>query len=212
MITLYAEPLWDSPWVFSVFVALREKDLRFEARTLDLAAGEQRTPEYRAASLTGRVPCIDHDGFLLSESAAIVEYLEESFPAPEHPRLLPDSIHDRARARQVMGWLRSDLGALREERPTSSVFFAPVSAPLSANALAARDKLVSICERLVPERGDPIFGYVTLPDFELTLALQRLIANGDPVPERLTRYAREIWQRPSVQAFVDQDRPRVHQG
>lgn len=210
MITLYAEPLWDSPWVFSVFVALKEKDLRFEARTLDLAAGEQRTPEYRAASLTGRVPCIDHDGFLLSESAAIVEYLEESFPAPEHPRLLPDSIHDRARARQVMGWLRSDLGALREERPTSSVFFAPVAAPLSAQALAARDKLVSICERLVPERGDPIFGYVTLPDFELTLALQRLIVNGDPVPERLTRYAREIWQRPSVQAFVDQDRPRMH--
>jgi len=210
LITLYAEPLWDSPWVFSVFVALMEKELPFEARTLDLAAGEQRAPEYRAASLTARVPCIDHDGFLLSESAAIVEYLEETFPAPEHPRLLPDSIHDRARARQIMGWLRSDLGPLREERPTSSVFFAPLSAPLSANALAARDKLVSICERLVTEGAGHIFGYVTIPDFELTLALQRLIANGDPIPERLTRYAQEIWQRPSVQAFVNHDRPSGH--
>lgn len=210
MITLYAEPLWDSPWVLSVFVALEEKGLPFETRTVDLAAGEQQSLEYRAASLTARVPCIDHDGFVLSESAAIVEYLEECFPAPDYPRLLPDSIQDRARARQIMGWLRSDLGPLRDERPTSSIFFAPVTTPLSGKGLASRDKLVSICDRLVPDGSGPIFGYVTLPDFELALALQRLIANGDPIPARLREYAQKLWQRPSVQAFVNQDRPRMH--
>lgn len=210
MITLYAEPLWDSPWVLTVFVALEEKGLEFETRALDLSAGEQHSPGYRSASLTARVPSIDHDGFVLSESAAIVEYLEETFPAPDHPRLLPDSVRARARARQVMGWLRSDLGPLREERPTSSIFFAPVTTPLSAAALAARDKLVGICERLVPENVGPIFGYFTIPDVELTLALKRLIANGDPVPERLREFAERIWQRQSVQAFVNQDRPRTH--
>jgi len=210
MITLYGETLWDSPWVLTVFVALREKRLDFEVKALDLSAGEQSTAAFRDASLTARVPCIDHDGFVLSESAAIVEYLEEVFPAPEYPRLLPDTPRDRARARQIMGWLRSDLLPLREARPTSSIFFSPLSAPLTGRALAARDKLVSTAERLVPEGDGPIFGVVTVPDFELTLALQRLIANRDSVPERLLGYATAIWQRPSVQAFVAQDRPRVH--
>jgi glutathione S-transferase len=210
MLTLYGDSLWDSPWVLTVFVALKEKSLDFESRALDLSAGEQLNPTYHDASLTGRVPSIDHDGFVLSESAAIVEYLEEVFPAPEYPRLLPESVRGRARARQIMGWLRSDLLPLREARPTSSIFFAPVSAPLSDKARASAEKLFGVCERLIPDHGGPIFGDVSVPDFELTLALQRLIANGDAVPSRLLKYAQGVWQRPSVQAFVAQERPKIH--
>ncbi len=92
MITLYGESMWDSPWVLTAYVALREKGIDFETRALDLTAGEQSTPGYRDASLTARVPSIDHDGFVLSESQAIVEYLEEAFPAPDFPPLYPDSI------------------------------------------------------------------------------------------------------------------------
>lgn len=210
MITLYGESMWDSPWVLTAYVALREKGIDFETRALDLTAGEQSTPGYRDASLTARVPSIDHDGFVLSESQAIVEYLEEAFPAPDFPPLYPDSIQDRARARQIMAWLRTDLGALRAARPTTAIFFAPVSTPLSERALAARDKLFSVAERLVPEVGGSIFAYVTMADVDLALALQRLIANGDAVPARLVDYAREIWRRPSVQSFVAQDRPKMH--
>ena len=155
MLTLYGESLWDSPWVLTVFVALREKGIDFETRALDLSAGEQLSPSYGDASLTGRVPSIDHDGFVLSESAAIIEYLEEVFPGPSYPRLLPESTRDRARARQIMGWLRSDLLPLREARPTSSIFFTPVSSPLSDNARASADKLVRVSERLVPRARWP---------------------------------------------------------
>lgn len=210
MLTLYGESLWDSPWVFSAFVGLREKGLEFELRALDLSAGAQHTPPFPQASLTARVPCIDHDGFMLSESAAIIEYLEEAFPAPEFARLLPEGIQERARARQIMGWLRSDLLPLREARPTSSIFFAPLEAPLSERAQVAAEKLIAVAERLVPGDSGPIFGSVTLPDFELTLALERLLANGDQTPERLQRYAREIWARPSVRAFLAQERPKMH--
>ena len=210
MITLFGESMWDSPWVLTVFVALKEKAIDFEIRSLDLTAGEQTTPEYRDASLTARVPAIEHDGFVLSESMAIVEYLEETFSPPEYPPLLPASLRDRGRARQIMGWLRTDLAALREARPTTSIFFSPVTTPLSPKAMAARNTLVDVAERLLPESGGSLFDYVTIADVDLTLALQRLIASGDPVPARLSEYAREIWRRPSVQAFVAQDRPKMH--
>lgn len=210
MLTLYGESLWDSPWVFSVYVALEEKGLEFETRALDLSAGEHHDPAYRDLSLTSKVPSIDHDGFVLSESAAIVEYLEEVFPAPTYARMLPAPIRERARARQIMSWLRTDLMALREARPTSSIFFDPVSSRLSDRARAAADSLIQVSERLVPDSAGPIFGDVCIADFELALTLKRLLANGDPVPPRLARFAAEVWERPSVQSFVARDRPKIH--
>ena len=57
-ITVYAEGEWDSPYVFTVLVALREKGLPYELRVLDLDRGEQRDADYARRSLTARVPCI----------------------------------------------------------------------------------------------------------------------------------------------------------
>ena len=70
MITLYGESHWDSPWVFTAYVALREKGIPFTEKVLDLDAGEQRRDDYRHMTLTAKVPAIDHGGFVLSESSA----------------------------------------------------------------------------------------------------------------------------------------------
>ncbi len=207
-ILLYAEALWDSPYVFSAFVALREKGLPFEARVLDLKRGDQREPDYRDRSLTARVPCIDDRGFFLSESLAIIEYLDEQFPAPAYARLLPAGVRERARARQVLAWLRSDLQALREERPTTTMFFERASAPLGASARAAADKLVRVADQLIPASGGALFGEFSMADADLAFMLHRLILNADAVPDRVRRYATAIWGRPSVPAFVAQKRAR----
>src|SRR5574340_909747 len=106
--TLYCEDLWDSPYVFTAFVALTAKGVRFHTIALALDKAEQRQPQYRDHSLTGKVPTLVDGDFWLSESTAIVEYLEERFPPPAHPRLLPADLRQRARARQVMSWLRTD--------------------------------------------------------------------------------------------------------
>jgi glutathione S-transferase len=203
-IVLYAEELWDSPYVFSVFVALHEKKLPFVTRVLQLSRGEQRAGDYPARSLTARVPCIEHDGFTLSESLAIHEYLDELFP---EPRLLPASTRERARARQILGWLRSDLMPLREDRPSESMFYARTDKPLSERGQASARKLLEIAERLIPQGEGPLFGAWSIADVDLSFMLQRLIANGDPVPERVRAYAAAQWQRASVQAFVKHPRP-----
>ena len=201
-IVLHADAHWDSPYVFTVFVALSEKPLPFIAHPLDLDRGEQRTPEYQRKSLTSRVPSIEHDGFTLSESLAIVEYLEEQFRPPAHRALLPAGLHERSRARQLLGWLRSDLLALRDERPTTTMFGARATAALSDRARAAADKLIGVVEVLVPSGEGDLFGAFSIADADLAFMLHRLILNGDAVPERIARYAARQWQRPSIQAFV----------
>jgi glutathione S-transferase len=206
-LVLYGEPLWDSPYVFSAFVGLREKGLPFEVRIVDLDRGQQREPTFRSLSLTARVPCLAHGDFALSESQAIAEYLDEAFPAPAHPRLFPTDLRARARARQIMGWLRSDLMPLREERPTTTMFYAPATAPLSARAQAAADKLLGAAEALIPQGEGPLFGSWCLADAELAFMLHRLRGSADPVPARIARYAAAQWARPSVQAYVQQPRP-----
>ncbi|MFI5309230.1 MAG: glutathione transferase [Polyangiales bacterium] len=208
-ITLYSDRLRESPYVFSVFVALREKGLRFESRELDLDRGEQRSSDYAMRSLTSRVPCIDHQGFFLSESLAILEYLEEVFPAPTHPRLLPEELRARARARQILGWLRSDLLPLRDERPTTTMFFERATTPLSAQARAAADKLLRVAEQIIPKGEGDLFGAWSIADADFALMLHRLILNGDEVPERVRHYAQRQWQRASAREFVQLKRPAL---
>ncbi len=210
MLTLYGEALWESPFVCSVFVALHEKGLPFEMKVVDLRKGEHRRRDYVERSITGRVPTLDHDGFCLSESRAIIEYLEERFPAPEYPPILPSAIEERARARQLTGWLHSGIEALRSERPTSSIFRQPVHASLGERARTEAERLVRVAERFLPGGGgsaSTLFSHWTVCDIELPMALHRLLAHGDPVPAPVRAYAEAAWKRPSVRLWVDHERP-----
>ena len=207
--TLYGETLWISPYVFSSYVALREKNVAFDVVEISLVDGAQLHPEYRDASLTARVPCIDYDGFRLAESSAIAEYLDEVLPAPGYQRLLPEDVRDRSRARQLMAWMRSDLAALRDERSTVTMFYPFRLAPLSAAAQRDADKLIRVAEHTVPAEGAALFGKWSLVDSELAFMLHRLILNADEVPARVRAYAESQWRRPSVQSFVEHPRPEA---
>ncbi|HWM85137.1 MAG TPA: glutathione transferase, partial [Kofleriaceae bacterium] len=161
MLTLYGETLWESPYVYSVFVALREKGLAFDLKELDLQAGEQRQQPFAERSMVAKVPALDHDGFWLTESLAIVEYLDERFPSPEHPPVMPLGIEERARARQLAGVLRSGLPHLVAERPTSSIVFDPMRTPLGDAAKADAAKLINMVERLLPSDSTALFMHWT---------------------------------------------------
>ncbi len=205
LLTLYIDAYWISPYAFSAFVALREKELQFEVKTMDLSQKAQQDPQFQRWSVTGRIPALLHDEFGLAESSAIVEYLEEAFP--DAPRLLPQQRQERARARQVMGWIRSDLMALREERSTHTMFYQHTDKPLSLAGDLARQRLIRVAEQLLPPNQPNLFAQWSIADADLAFMLQRLVLNGDSVPGRLKAYANAQWQRPSIQAFVHNERP-----
>jgi glutathione S-transferase len=205
-LTLYGEKYWFSPFVFSAYVALVEKGLVFEERTFDLfAAKDHLDPEFQRASITGKVPTLVHARFWLGESSAIVEYLDESFPDAQP--LLPTDRRERARVRQVMGFLRTGAEPIREERATHTMFYARSKLPLSTGAHQAAERLVRVSELLVAPGAGYLASQWSIADAELAFMLHRLILNGDPVPPRIEAYARAQWARPSVQRFVTHARP-----
>lgn len=100
MIELY---YYTGPNARKIHLALEELGLEYSIRWVDITAGEQHTPEYRAINPNGKVPAIvDHDGpggrpLVLFESGAILEYL-----ADKTGRLLPA---DPALAWQARAWV-----------------------------------------------------------------------------------------------------------
>lgn len=205
--TLYVDSRHTSPYAMSVYVALTEKGVPFTLEHVDLAAGAQREAPYLARSLTGRVPMLQDGAFALSESSAIAEYLDELLPSPGYRALYPQPRTSRARARQLQAWLRSDLAALRDARPTTSVFGSPAGTPLPAAAEADAARLVACAETLLPPGAEHLFGAWCIADTDLALMLQRLLRNGDPLPARLAAYAEHQWQRPSVARWLALPRP-----
>ena len=206
-LTLYGETLWISPYVFASIVALREKGLPFEVTEVALIHDEHRRDDYAAPSITAKVPALRHGDFWLAESSAIAEYLEDAFPPPSSPPLFPVDPRQRARARQLMAWLRSDLMALREERPTSTMFYDRASEPLSPGGHKAADELVRVAAAVVPSDGGGLFGAWSLVDADLGFMLHRLLLNDEEVPARVRAYAETQWRRPSVREFVEHARP-----
>ncbi len=100
MLTLYDAPR--CPYCARVRIVLAEKNVEYEAVEVDLA---DRPAWIYEKNSTGRVPVLEEDGWLLPESAVIMEFLEERYPEP--PLLAPDPA-DRARARLAI-FRHSDL-------------------------------------------------------------------------------------------------------
>lgn len=201
---LYVDSNYLSPYAMSVFVALREKAIPFELALVDLKRSDQLSDAYAAVSKTLRVPSISDEGFNLSESSAICEYIEDRYPGPA---LYPAEVRAKAKAREVQAWLRSDLMPIREERSTEVVFLRRSMPPLSSAAQSAARKLLRAAEELLPAGRECLFERWSIVDTDLALMLNRLVLAGDAVPERLSNFARAQWQRPSVQEWVNMQRP-----
>jgi glutathione S-transferase len=204
MMKLFVDSNYLSPYAMSAFVTLREKRVRFEIGTVDIDHAQHLTPAFAALSTTMRVPTLSDGAFHLSESSAICEYLEDRYP---ETRVYPTDLQQRAKARQVQAWLRSDLMPIRQERNTEVVFLKRSLPALSSTAQAAAAKLFAAAQMLLPARGQSLFDTWSIADTDLALMLNRLVLAGDDVPDRLANYARAQWQHPGVQEWVNLPRP-----
>ncbi|HBV39137.1 MAG TPA: glutathione transferase [Erwinia sp.] len=203
-VVLWSDACFFSPYVMSAFVALSEKGVPFSIKRVDLASDQHLEAAYGMRSLTRRVPTLQLDDFMLSESSAIAEYLEERFPAPEFERLYPQGREKRARAREIQAWLRSDFLPLRQERPTEVLFANETFAPLSAAAQQSAHKLIAAVETLLPSGQQNLFGEWSIADTDLAIMINRLALHGDSVPRRVAEYAHFQWQRASVQLWLSE--------
>lgn len=102
-LTLYS--YWRSSSAWRVRIALNLKNLSYKYVAINLLKNEDSSPEYLAINPAGMLPTLvveeaDGSKLVLSESLAILEYLEERFPGGENA-ILPESLEGRATARRL---------------------------------------------------------------------------------------------------------------
>ena len=106
---------WRSTSAYRVRIALALKGITAEQAFVHLVRGEQKAEGYRELNPQGRVPTLVlDDGTVLTQSPAIVEYLEEVFPTPP---LLPADPVARAKARAVAAIIGCDVHPLHNVGP-----------------------------------------------------------------------------------------------
>jgi maleylpyruvate isomerase len=94
-------------------IALRLKGLEIDYLPVDLRTEQHLGAEFRAINPQSMVPALVHDGKVLIQSPAIIEWLEERFPAPA---LLPADLDDRAHVRAMAAIVACDIHPINNRR------------------------------------------------------------------------------------------------
>lgn len=98
---------------YRVRIGLALKNLAYDYVSVDLRAKAQQQPEYQSLNPEGLVPLLEDDGLCVTQSMAILEYLDERYP---QPALLPKDLAGRARVRALAQMIACDIHPLNNLR------------------------------------------------------------------------------------------------
>lgn len=149
MTTLHQAATSSASW--RVRIALALKGVAYAARWLSLEREENLAPGYAELNPVQQVPCLMIDGLALTQSVAIIEYLDETRPEPP---LLPVSAADRAYVRTVVEIVNSGIQPMHN-RAVRRELVARYGAEEEAHAWSRFwiERRLSALERVVASRA-----------------------------------------------------------
>jgi len=118
MSELILHSAWRASAPYRVRIALNLKGLAYAYAPVNLAEGEQRQDAYRAVNRQMLAPALEVDGRILTQSLAIMEWLEETHPSPP---LLPADPLDRATVRAMADIIACDIHPVNNLRILKSL-------------------------------------------------------------------------------------------
>ena len=200
MITLYGVAI--SNYYNKVKLALLEKNIAFTEELL--APGQSET--VLARSPLGKVPFIKTDAGYLSESQAILEYLEDAFP--EAPRLYPNDPFDRAKCREFIQHIELNVELIARRIYSEAIFGGKVSQEIKDEVRSKVELGLTGLQRLMqlsPYALGARFGaadVVAWPHLQLVSYATQQIYGKDLVAEHIpgiAAYMQSIESRPHAQ-------------
>jgi maleylpyruvate isomerase len=143
---------WRSTASYRVRIALNLKGVAHDPQTHDLRQGEQRADAYLRLNAQGLVPALEIDGTVLTQSLAILEWLDEVHPAPP---VLPATPAARAVVRAMASVIASDIHPLNNLRVLNRLRGDFAASETQVQAWIARwiDEGFTALERLVERHG-----------------------------------------------------------
>lgn len=198
-----------SPFVRKVAAYAAEKGIEID---LQQTGFPNHTPEFCAASPFKKMPAIADGDYLLSDSSAIIHYLEAKYPEPE---LIP--AEPKARGRVI--WFDEFADTLLFACG-AKIFFNKVVAPrflgregdLAAAQTAERDELpplLDYLESVIPDSGFLVEDRLTLADISVAGPFANFGHCGVAIDEgrypKITAYVAAILSRPSFARYVERE-------
>jgi glutathione S-transferase len=195
-----------SPFVRKTLAFAAEKGIELELQPAGMGAGP---PEFKDASPFGKMPGFKDNDFLISDSTAIITYLEAIKP---EPNLIP--VEARARARTIWYEEFADTiligcaGAMFFNRVVSPRFLGkPGDETAAAKAESELPGILDYLERVLPESGYLVEDRLTLADLAVAspfVNLGHLKWKADEARHpRASAYVRKILARPSYAKWVE---------
>ncbi|GGX99199.1 glutathione S-transferase [Litchfieldella qijiaojingensis] len=194
---------------------LGELGEEFEFVSVNLVEGENHHPEFLRLNPAGKVPVLVDGDFVLTESAAIVLYLAEKYPAKG---LLPTDIKERA---QVYRWVMFAMTELEQPlwRITRHTMLYPEEKRLPADIALARQDFVdmaTVLDRHMAGRQFIVGDGITVADcvtaYLMDWANEQNLIDDHP---QLRAYLERMYARPTAppriaEAFADIQRNEIH--
>lgn len=180
-----------------VRLCLAELGVHHELVVVDLAAGEQRSPEYLRLNPNGVVPTLVDGELVLWESSAMLLYLAEKYP---HGELLPSRLDERARVYKWLVWQPATFNPPRQR------LVAALSKPKDeqdGRAIAVLQGTIAHNLQTLAEAlgsNDYLIDHYTLADLVMLPHLAALREAGFALPGTVSRYLDRLTARPAWQA------------
>ncbi len=199
MLTLYALP--QSPYCAKVRGALAYKRVEYEER--EPHGGSYQTTDYQQFIAAGSVPAIEVDGWVLHDSQAIIEYLEETFPDPS---VWSNDVRQRAEQRALVNYHDSKLEpAVRNLVPMARQ---PASNDREQHIKLAKDQLfdrlyrlnkIIASEFLQNAESHCVADWVFPPSIYMGLDLLDHLGHSMPLPDLVERWLSGVAEDPIVE-------------
>lgn len=187
-----------SSWSLRAWLVLRHFGLPFEEELVLLSGGGWRET-IRRKSPTGRVPVLIDGAAVIPETIAIIEYLNDKYPAKG---IWPSDRLKRAQARAVAAEMHGGFSALREAAPMNLRASHPGKVALDAIAHDLR-RIETIWGDLTAESGGPfLFGAFNAADAMFAPVATRIRTYGLPVSDAAMEYVEAIYGLPAFQEWL----------